>query len=179
MDQIFIWNITYYDILTQGIGFIGVALMFISFQQNSNSRILLFQIMASFVFFTHFFMLGAYSGAIINLFGALRNIIFFNREKKWASSILWLYAFCLIYIAMGILTWNGYISIFPTLGMILGSLALYSERPKITRRLSLPTSLCWITYNIFSFSIAGTICEILSTTSIIISIIKYDRKKYS
>ena len=82
--------------IAQAVGFGGAALNCISFQQNKRSRIIGVQIFAAIMFIIHFIMLGAYSGAALNFIGLLRSIVFYNSDKKWAKSPVWLVVFIII-----------------------------------------------------------------------------------
>ena len=55
---------TYY--IAQAVGFVGMTLAFISFQQNKRERITFLQMLSSMVWTLHFGLLGAYSGMAMN-----------------------------------------------------------------------------------------------------------------
>lgn len=160
--------------IAQGIGIVGLILAIISFQQNTNKGILLFQMLASIVFTFHFSLLGAYTGAAMNLVGAVRSTLFFNREKNWASKKYWLYLFIVLYIAVGAVTYKNYFSILPTVGMILSTIAFWIKNPKYTRLIMLPCSPCWLIYNFVNFSIAGVLTEIFAVTSLLVAMVRFD-----
>ena len=167
-------NLTLHDIVTQAVGFLGMLAFFISYQQNTNKRIVGLNIAAATFFLTHYFMLGAYTGAFMNLLALLRNIVFFFRPRKWAGSRLWLWAFCAAYIIAGALTFDSVISIFPTAAVVLGTVALYIKVPKQTRRLMFLSTTGWLVYNIYNGSIAGYTSDSLALISIMIAFVKYD-----
>ena len=101
------------DIVTQGVGFCGATLNFLSFQQNKRSRIIGFQIGAALLFIMHYILLGitngsdAYTGAALNFIGLSRSIVFINNDKKWAKSPVWLVFFILVSFASGMLQRGG------------------------------------------------------------------------
>ena len=164
-------------LIAQGIGFIAMFLNILSFQQNTNKRIVGVQIFKFMFFSVHFFMIGAYTGAALNLLGLFRNAIFFCRPRKWASNKLWLYFFCVLYIVSGMLTYTDLIDVFPIFGMLCGTMAVYATNPKITRRFFFAGSFGWMVYSGVNFSAAGFITAILTIVSIIIAMVKYDFKK--
>ncbi|MDD5602931.1 MAG: YgjV family protein [Eubacteriales bacterium] len=165
------------NIITQSIGFIGLALAVLSFQSRRLKGILLFQTLANAAFIVHYVLLGAYTGAAINFLGAFRNIVFYNKEKSWASKKFWLYFFITVYIASGIASWENIYSLLPILGVIMTTMAYWVKDAAITRKLVLPGTIFWLVYSIAVFSIAGTITEILILVSVITSIVRYDIKK--
>lgn len=165
------------ETIGQVIGFIAMAIIVVSYQQKTHKNILIFQMASGLLFTVHYILLGAYTGAIMNLLGAFRSLVYANRSKKWASSVIWPILFSIAFLISGILTWDNVFSIFPLIAMLMSSVVLWIEQPKINRMLSLPTSTCWLIYNIKTVSIAGIVTEIFVLTSIIIGIFRLDIKK--
>lgn len=164
-------------IVAQVIGVIALTMAIISFQQNSRKRILIFQLLSGTIFAAHFLLLGAYTGSALNALSVVRNLIFFQKSnKKWAAHNGWLILFILLSVAVGIFTWESIFSLFPILGMVLGSVSFWVDNPKYVRALSFPVSPLWITYNIATHSYAGIITEIFVMSSIIIGMLRFDRK---
>jgi len=182
MNQTLIGNITYFILLTQAIGFIGMIMNFTSYQQNTNRRIIFFQIIGALFFCAHFFLLaqnepGAYVGSALNGIGFLRNAVFWFRPKKWAENIIWLYIFCISYIIAGVITWDSYISLLPVVGMLIGSYGLFEKNTTKTRRLMLGCSISWIIYNTLTGSVPGFVTEVFTISSIVIAMYKFDFRK--
>jgi len=161
--------------IVQGIGFVGMILMFVTFQQNTNRRILFFQSLGALVFLVHYFMLpDAKTAAALNMIAIVRNAVFFCRPRKWADNIAWLYIFCFALFIAGFVTYTSPVSLIATAGIIFGTVAFFMIRPKMTRRFSLCCSACYVMYNIFNLSVPGIVCEIFVITSIGIAMFKYD-----
>lgn len=132
----------------------------------------------SLIFAIQLFMLGAYTGAVLDLISFVRTLIFSNNtNKKWAQNPLWLLFFVVVMIVSGILTWNDFFSLFAILGSLLSTFALWMKKPKYTRIISLFVGPCWIIYNVVNGSIMGVVNEIIALTSIIIGIVRLDLKK--
>lgn len=165
------------EIVGQIIGFIAMAIIVVSYQQKSHKNILTFQMVSGLLFTIHYLLLGAYTGAVMNLLGAFRSLIYSSRGKKWASTILWPIVFSIAFLISGILTWDNSFSVFPLIAMLMSSVVLWIEQPRINRILSLPTSTCWLIYNIKTVSIPGIITEVFVLSSIVIGIIRLDIKK--
>lgn len=165
------------ETIGQIIGFVAMAIIVASYQQKSHKNILTFQMISGLLFTVHYIMLGAYTGAVMNLLGAVRSLVYSNRGKKWSSSILWPICFSIAFLISGILTWDNVFSVFPLIAMLMSSVVLWIEQPKINRILSLPTSSCWLIYNIKTLSYPGIITEIFVLSSIVIGIIRLDIKK--
>lgn len=168
------------DIITQGIGFGGAALNFLSFQQNKRSRIIGFQIGAALLFITHYIFLGftsgeeAFTGAALNFIGLSRSIVFINNDKKWAKSHVWLVFFIIVSAIAGILTWESWYSFLPSTAMILTTISYWMKNETKIRFITFPSSPCWLVYNIITGSVAGIVTECIVMSSLIIAIIRYD-----
>ena len=165
----------WFDILTEGIGVVALILCLLCFQMKNRSVIMIMQMTASLLFSVQLFMVGAITGAILDVISFVRTLIFSRRESsKWAQSPLWLYSFLIVMIFTGILTWDNIFSLFAILGTLLSTFALWMKNPKYIRLISLLVGPCWITYHIFVGTYTGIINEVLALTSIIIGLIRND-----
>lgn len=163
-------------ILAQIVGIIAGALCILSFQQNKHKNIIALQLSGGIAFTIHFILLGAYTGAAMNLIDILRSIVFINRGKKWADHIWWVFVFSGLCVLSCILTWIGPLSLLPMGAMILTTISFYLQSPKLVRRVALPASPLWIIYNIATKSLGGIITEAFNICSIIIAMFRHDFK---
>lgn len=159
--------------IAQGIGFIGMALMFTAFQQNDKRKLLWVQASAGAVFTVHFLLLGALTGMGMNLAAIPRNLIF-SRNPAKKQQLIWTAVFIAAFAAFGIFTWDSIFSLFPVIAMSIATIVFSLKEPRYFRFLSLPISGLWITYNIISFSIAGVLTEAFVICSILIAIVRFD-----
>jgi hypothetical protein len=164
-------NMQFY--IAQGIGFIGMALMFLAFQQNDKRKLLWIQAGAGMIFTVHFVILGAFTGMGMNLAAIPRNLIFARKPGK-KFQIIWTVFFIAVFVIIGIFTWENKFSFFPVFAMSLATIVFSLKEPRLIRFLSLPISGFWITYNIISFSIAGVLTESFVICSILIAIVRFD-----
>ena len=168
------------DVITQGVGFCGAALNFLSFQQNKRSRIIGFQIGAALLFILHYILLGitngadAYTGAALNFIGLSRSVVFINNDKMWAKSPFWLIFFIVVSAISGILTWESWYSFLPPLAMILTTVSYWMKDETKIRLITFPSSPCWLIFNIITGSVAGIVTECVVMSSLIIAIVRYD-----
>ena len=162
--------------IAQAIGFVGMTLTIISFQKKQSKGILFFQVLSASAYFFHFLLLGAYTGSIMNIFGAARNVIFYHKDKPWVGHRFWLYLFIAIYIICAVLTWKNIFSLLPLIGMIVGTISFWMKNPKYIRLIMLLSPPCWFTYNLVTGSIPGMITEIFTVISIVVGIIRLDIK---
>jgi len=166
------------DIVIQLIGFVWTVFILSAFQAKKRSSILLIQLIGAICFMLHFFLLDALSGSIMNGLVAVRSLVFYFRgKKKWADSVVWLPVFIILGVAAIVVTWNGWLSLLPLIGLISTTFAQFSQKPMVVRLLTLPNCPCWLVYNSFAGSISGVITEILIAISIIVGFLRHDVKK--
>lgn len=163
--------------LTQLLGIAGFVLSVITFQQNTHKRIVALQLAANICFMVHFSLLGAYTGGLLNAIGAVRSLVYLFKEQKWAASNLWIVFFSLLCVGACIYTWSGPLSLLPAAAMVLTSVAFGINNPKLTRRLSLPSSPLWLIYNVVNHSYGGVLTECFNLISIAVGMLRFDRKK--
>ena len=164
--------------IAQAVGFCGMLLAVISFQQNRRDRIAFLQMVASAVWAVHFGLLTAWAGMAMNLIGIARGFVFYRKGKdRWATGAYWPYLFSAVSVVACLCTWAGWLSLLPTVGMVVSSFGLWADAPRTVRRLNLPGSLLWLTYNWFSHSWAGFLTECCNTCSILVAMYRFDRRK--
>ena len=163
-------------ITAQIFGFIGMAFMFASFQMNDKKKILLFQAITSTVFATHFALLGAFTGAVMNAVEIGRNLVFY-REWEPKIKVFWIVLFIALFTVFGIASWQNFFSLLPILAMNLSTVAFRFDKPKYIRLCFLPVSVAWLIYNAVSFSVAGMITEIFDLLSLITAFLRFDLSK--
>ena len=168
----------YRPLIAQCIGFDAMAAAIVCFQQKERRRIMLWQLVCTALWSVHFFVLGNPTGGVVNAMQTLRCVIFFLKDNhRWAQSRLWPALFIALSGVAGVLTWQNAWSLLPLVGMVISTVALWMQEPKYIRRLTIPVSLSWLVYNAVNGSIAGVCNEIFATTSILIAMFRYDRKK--
>ena len=165
------------NIAAQVVGLFGIVLSLLSFQLKERKYIMLFQMTASLMFSAQLFMVGAITGGCLDMISFVRTLIFANNSKKWASSPLWLVGFICVMIATGIMTWENGWSILPILGSILSTVALWMKKERNIRLVSLMVGPCWMVYNAVKGAYTGALSEVIAMTSIIIGLLRHDRKK--
>ena len=124
------------------------------------------------------FIINAFTGAFLSIINFIRTYIFMQSEKiKRKIYVFVLIIFESIIILNCIYTWNGMISLLPTIGSIIRTYCLWQSNMKLVRISGITTGILYgLYYSYYQswFIVAGDI--ILLITSII-SIYKYDIKK--
>ena len=177
---------TTFELIAQAVGIVAMSFNILSFQQKTHKRVITFQLFGSLLFALNFFMLDAAVGAILNLVGAMRAIVFMNREKFRANHIGWLIFFTALYLSSYVLTFtvfgkemtafNAIIELLPVAAMTATTVSFRLQNARAIRLFGLFSSPSWLIYNIVNFAIGAIICEVLSLCSIVLGLIRYDLK---
>lgn len=175
------------ELLTQGLGLVGMTFTLISFQMKEQKKLIRLQFFSSIVFTIHYLLLGATLGWFLNFLGICRAFVFSNKDKPWAQKKGWLPFFICAYLSVYVLTftvlgkepttYNLLLELLPTLGMIPTTIGFYLNNATKVRLLSLMNAPTWLVYNIISGSIGGSLTEIICLISVIIGIIRLDIKR--
>ncbi len=174
------------ETIAQIIGIVAMFFNLFSYQQKTRKGAIICQLFGTILFTINFFMLGATVGAIMNFIGALRAVIFINKEKLKADHVGWFIGFTVVYLASYVLTFtvldkeptavNFILEFLPVIGMVATTHSYRLTDAKAIRKFGLISSPVWLIYNIANFSVGAIICEVLSLASIIIGIVRLDRK---
>lgn len=165
------------EVLTQIIGIAAMIFSLFSFQMNRHKHIMIMQILATSLFGLQYFLLGAYTGMAVDAVAVVRGIVFYNKDKKWASSNIWIAVFIIMFIVSGIFTWQGPSSLLMTGAMILNTFSFSFTKPKLVRSTILISSPLVLIYNIITGSIGGIINEICVELSSVVGLLRYDVKR--
>lgn len=155
-----------------GIG--AMIALFSIYQQKSRKGILISKLIADVCWVVHYLCIGGIAGAIPNLVGIFRELVFVNRKKhKWANFVLWPIIFILINFCLALRTFSSPINILPIAASALVTILLWIDNPLLTKLLSIPVCTSFMIYDFHVGSSIGIINEAISILSIIIFLIKY------
>lgn len=159
--------------LAQLVGFLSVILIVLTYQFNKRQTILVLSMFSQIIFVAHFLLLGAFTGATMNLIGATRNFLFMRSNTQQRSSFI-LYTLISVYIVVGFFTWSGPKSLLAVAGMIFGTLAFWQLTPRRIRLFALLAPPLWFSYNFLVHSYPGMIADSISFMSACIGILRFD-----
>ena len=125
-------------------------------------------------------------GCLLNALAAFRALIFLNKEKVHADHWAWFVGFLAVYVLCYGMTFtvfgtpatvrNLILEVLPLIGMVAITISFRLSDAKAIRKYALISSPCWLIYNIANFSIGAILCEILSLCSILVGMLRLDRK---
>ena len=158
------------------LGALGILVNMLIYQQKNGQRLIIFKLISDVIWALQYLALGAFSGMAIAVIGIFREIVFYNKHKKWARSKLWLVFFIICSIVSAILTWKSVFSILPALASVISVIGYWKKTPSLSRILAFPISISMLTYDIFCYSYMGIVNEVLALISATVGIIRYRKK---
>lgn len=164
------------EIIGQILGYVAVVFFFISYQIKDKKGLLIVQTIATGIICLNYLLLFGYTGLILNVICVIRNIAYYFKDKKFLSSRIIPYIFAFIMIILGVLTWEGYYSLFIIIGLAVNTVCLSICNTNQLRVSVIFTCSFIITYNAFVGTIGGIISESMSILSSIIGLIRFHVK---
>jgi len=134
-----------------------------SYYKNKDNGILYLQVVSVIFFSLSYFFLGAYTAIFVCIFEILRDYLYIKKDAKR------IFKYSLpIYALIGILTYDGIMSLFSIFASLNDGYALIYKKRKVVF-LGIITYLLWLIYDITYFSISNIIAEsILIISNILI-----------
>ena len=167
------------EIFAQTLGFIGLGLILLSFQFPRQKTVIRVQLYSSLVFAVHYLLLGAVTGALLNLIGICRALVFSNREHTWARKKWWLPLFCISYCIVYVLMFtiwgmdpthqNLLLELLPVIGSLATTIGFHLDNVTM-RKLALINGGTWVIYAILCGSIGGALTEAVGIVSVLIGL---------
>lgn len=149
----------------------------LSFQLKTRKQILIAQLITVVLFSVHFAMLGAVTGAAMNATSIVRNIVFYNRDKKFFSGNIWVAIFIAVNIIAGIIFWEDWFSLLCITAMVVNTVSMSMKEPQHVRAVMLASSPFFLLYNLQTGSIGGVGNELIAEASGVIALIRYRKKE--
>ncbi len=161
-------------LIGQGLGFLGTIAVVIGMQQKKYDRIVLCKVINELLAAVHYIFLGGYTGMVINFASCMTNGVYWYRNKKGKSNLVFQILFGAMFVCLGFLSWQGWISIFVIVAKMISSTALGISSPRVIRVMNLCSQSCWLAYNIALLSIPGIAGDTLIIVSVIVAIARLD-----
>lgn len=160
------------------IGYIAIAENLFIFLSVRRERVLIFKLISDVLWALNMAFLSVdnranLTGAILNVIGIFREIVFYNRlDKNWAKHKFWLFFFIGVTLISPIVSWNGAISLLPAFGSIFAVILFYSKNTDHMRYLSFLAQGLWLVYASVILSVPAIISNAIMILSSIIGIIR-------
>lgn len=155
------------DMIAHGLGFVGLGMAAFIFLGKSRRQILTLKLISNVVWATHFFLIGAYSGMLLNIINLFRESIFYQKDKKaWAAHPFWICLFVGVSLLSSALTWQGMVSLLPAVGSAIAAIGYWCKKPMHIRMLNFPGVFLWFIYSIIMRTPSNVISNFVSLCSI-------------
>ena len=160
------------------IGILAVAAFLFSYQQKKRANIILFNVISRILYIIQYCLLGAFSGAVLDVLGTGSSIAAGQSERVRIRRFKWVILALVnaAIITAGLLLYENIFSLFPIVGVLLHTSAFWIKNERIIRIVSLLGSPFWFVYNLTSLAYGSAIGDILTMVSIIIAMIRYRRQ---
>lgn len=166
-----------WQIIGQIFGIVISLFGFLIFIQKTRKKVLITKLTCDFLSVFQQIMVGAYTGSIINGIAIARETVFYFREtKKWAQSKIWLIIFLVAMFGGSIVTWQGYVSLLPTIGSSFAVFGFYSKQLSLVRTLNIIAQSFWLAYGCIIFNIGTILGATFSIGGAIIGLINQNKK---
>lgn len=164
-------------ILSQILGVVALITAIISVQLKEKTKLLFLQILENTAKILALAFVGGISGAYSETVGLVRKMWFFHTSKNHKLNKLWsLVLFSGLAVVVGILVWEGPITLLPVTAVILGTFGLWQENVFILRYVAIIASILYAIYAIIVGAYTNALSETFMIISIVISLIRFTRK---
>lgn len=142
----------------------------LTYHTKTKKQILIFNTIACISSAFSFMFLSAYSGCVMSLLAVLRNYLFYKQDEK--KDINNLIIVLVILAFLSIITYDGILSLMPSIGTLLYTISVWQSNRKVYRMFGILIEISWLIYHIYVFSIFGIILETILFIAVVIGIIK-------
>jgi hypothetical protein len=125
-----------------------------SFQFRERRYVLLCLGCSAFLIGVHFYLLDAYTAAVLGVVAAVRFVTAIYTNSKWLLML-----FLAVVLGNGILTYAGELTVLATCGSVLSTCAAFLASDRGFRKLMMASSVIWIFHNVLAYTPAGVALE--------------------
>jgi hypothetical protein len=166
-------------IFVQVLGFVALFLQVFSMQGRSYKTIIVMTVTSECLFGIQLLLLGAFTGAATNLLAGVCNTVYYFCNKSGKKTAVLQVLFSLLFVAAGILTWEGVLSLLVIVAKVVSTVAHGINRPRIIRISRLISMPLWVIYDGAAGTVGGVINDVLVIVSTVIGMLRLDRKGQS
>lgn len=171
-----------WTIIAQIIAVIAFVTELLGNTKNKKTTILIYHTLANLLFAISYFILNnaALTAAYLLALAALRNIVFYQYEKKKKTTpIIWLIIYSLIAIYLTIISYENIYSLIPIITSLLYSYSIWQENLNIFRFITIVIGISWMGYDIIVGAFATALSDAIKAIIAFLTIIKYNKKNTS
>ena len=167
-------------IISQILTLILYSFLGISYLQKNRNKVLILNIIVDVLHIVAMCLLKGYSGAAMGLVSLYRDIflLIYSRKKNSKNrDIFILITSVILIIIFSFVTYNGIFSMLSIVATLITTFAIWQKNVKYYKFFGIISSLLWILYNVFVFSVVGIVLESIILIFSIIGYIKEIKTK--
>ena len=167
-------------IISQILTLILYSFLGISYLQKNRNKVLILNIIVDILHIAAMCLLKGYSGAAMGLVSLYRDIflLIYSRKKNSKNrDIFILITSVILIIIFSFVTYNGIFSMLSIVATLITTFAIWQKNVKYYKFFGIISSLLWILYNVFVFSVVGIVLESIIFIFSIIGYIKEIKTK--
>ncbi len=169
-----------YNILVYGIGILAMALSVIAFQFPRRVTIIICTCLGQTSWVLYFLLQGDLMSAIACGLSAVMLAVFSQKDKwRWATSLPSILVFLAVLSGFSLLTFAGWIDLFPLAAGVFAVIANSRATEKRLRQFSVLWSLAWLMNSILRMYPVALINDLFCTVSAAVSLLRYRSKPTS
>ena len=165
------------NFVIQLIGFLGLGLSIAAFQFKKHRGIVLCKMSSELVFAIQYIFLGAWTAAVLDGISVIRNMLYTGFVKRGRSTTPVIIGFGLFVVIVGIVTFDGWLSLLPIGAKLLTTISYGMKNEKLLRFITLPSCIMWSIYNLYVGSLGGALGDCLNLVSLLVAMYKFDFRK--
>ena len=149
-------------IISQILTLILYSFLGISYLQKNRNKVLILNIIVDILHIAAMCLLKGYSGAAMGLVSLYRDIFLLIYSKKRNCKnrdIFILITSVILIIIFSFATYNGIFSMLSIVATLITTFAIWQKNVKYYKFFGIISSLLWILYNVFVFSVVGIVLE--------------------
>lgn len=168
------------ELIGQGFGILGMISYILSFQAKKNYLYFIAQSLGATFFAINFFLIGAYTGFVMNVVNILRSLILSKSDKKvWKFLLAEFLCIGSVIASLVVSPETGIHLAFTLITLAAQSFAIFvlwrANGAHIRYNQLFILSPAWLAYDILNFTPGGIICETSCAISVIVSLLRYGK----
>lgn len=152
------------ETLPLALGLAGIALNFVWPLLKRRGAMLAAQAAAGAFFLAHYFLIGAWTGGLVNGLAALQALVAIPLGERPGFRVVYLLTLPVIALVLAF-SWQGWSSLFAALGMAGIALGRYQLRQMPFRVILVSTIPFWTAHNLLVGSLPGLLSDLLVTAA--------------
>lgn len=163
------WTTNY--ILSQILVVVAIGSYALTYLLKTKKQVLIVGLIGVVLNTISFILLGAYTGAVVNVAAMVRSLWFFYEEKKGKRTWVSLTIVMALIIMATIFTYQNLVDLLPLVAGLVYAFACWQKNVPLYRWLGISVSGTYILYDIYFNSIFGVVSESIAIVCAVVGLI--------